>query len=114
MVKKTHTECNASLQPVRDAMDAISGKWKLLILISIFSGNRRFREIERSIPGITSKVLAGELKDLEMNQLIDRTVYDESPVLVEYTTTAYAATLAPVIKALHDWGRKHRKRIIGK
>ena len=113
MVKVSHTECSSSILPVRDALDVISGKWKLMILISISSGNHRFREIERSIPKITSKVLAKELKDLEEHTLIKRTVYDESPVIVEYTTTPYAASLGRVIKELRDWGINHRKKIIG-
>lgn len=114
MSKASHTECSSAMLPVRDALDVISGKWKLMILISISSGNNRFREIERSIPKITSKVLAKELKDLEEHQLIKRTVYDESPVIVEYTTTPYATTLGNVIKELRDWGVNHRKKVIGK
>lgn len=98
---------------VRDALEVISGKWKILILISITYGNKRFREIERSIPKISSKVLAKELKDLEDHKLIKRTVYDESPVLVEYTATDYVNSLKEVIKALHKWGQNHRKKIIG-
>lgn len=102
------------MMPVRDALDVISGKWKLQIIISIQSGNKRFREIERSIPKITSKVLAKELKDLEEHQLIKRTVYDESPVLVEYTPTPYSESLQDVIMALQKWGMNHRKKILGK
>lgn len=114
MTKANHTECSAAMVPVRDALDVISGKWKLMILISISSGNYRFREIERSIPKITSKVLAKELKDLEEHQLIKRTVYDEVPVIIEYTTTPYAKSLQPVIEALRNWGVNHRKKIIRK
>jgi DNA-binding HxlR family transcriptional regulator len=114
MSKVSHIECSTAMLPVRDALDVISGKWKLVILISISSGNKRFREIERSIPKITSKVLAKELKDLEEHRLIKRTVYDETPVVVEYTTTPYAASLGDVIKALRDWGVNHRKKVIGK
>lgn len=114
MSKASHTECSSSMLPVRDALDVISGKWKLMILISISSGNYRFREIERSVPKITSKVLAKELKDLEEHQLIKRTVYDESPVIVEYKTTPYAKSLQPVIEALRNWGINHRKKVIGK
>jgi DNA-binding HxlR family transcriptional regulator len=84
-----------------------------MILISISSGNKRFREIERSIPKINSKVLAKELKDLEEHKLIKRTVYDDSPVLVEYTLLPYAESLGDVIKALSDWGINHRKYIHG-
>lgn len=114
MSKPNHTECLSAMLPVRDAIDVISGKWKLMILISISSGNKRFREIERSVPKITSKVLAKELKDLEEHRLIKRTVYDESPVMVEYITTTYSKSLQPVIEALRDWGVNHRKKVIGK
>jgi DNA-binding HxlR family transcriptional regulator len=114
MLKHNPTECSSALMQTKDALDVISGKWKLQIIISISSGNKRFREIERSIPKITSKVLAKELKDLEEHQLIKRTVYDESPVLVEYTPTPYSATLQDVIEALRKWGANHRKKILGK
>lgn len=114
MIKHNHTECSSAMMPVRDALDVISGKWKLQIIISISSGNKRFREIERSIPKITSKVLAKELKDLEEHLLIKRTVYDESPVLVEYTHTPYSDSLKEVITALRKWGMNHRKKILGK
>jgi DNA-binding HxlR family transcriptional regulator len=114
MDKKTHTECTKALLPIRDSLDVISSKWKLQIIVSLRSGNKRFREIERSIPKISSKVLAKELKDLEDHQLIKRTVYDDSPVLVEYTLLPYAKTLDKVIQSLHEWGTNHRKKIIGK
>ena len=112
--KKDHTDCLDSMLPVRDTLDVISGKWKVLILISIMGGNKRFREIERSIPKITSKVLAKELKDLEAHQLIKRTVHDNYPVLVEYTVTEYSKTLGKVMKELHAWGVNHRKKIMRK
>jgi DNA-binding HxlR family transcriptional regulator len=111
--KKRHTECLEALIPVRDALDVINGKWKLQILISISAGNNRFREIERSIPKINPKVLAKELKDLEEHKLIKRTVFDDSPVLVEYTLLPYAESLGGVIKALRDWGINHRKHLTG-
>jgi DNA-binding HxlR family transcriptional regulator len=111
MSKANYKECQEALAPVRDALDVISGKWKLLILISISSGNLRFREIERSIPKITSKVLAKELKDLEAYLLIKRTVFDDIPVSIEYTVTPYAETLGAVIQALRDWGINHRKQL---
>jgi DNA-binding HxlR family transcriptional regulator len=114
MSKANHTDCNSAMLPVRDALDVISGKWKLMILISISSGNHRFREIERSIGKINPKVLAKELKDLEEHKLIKRTVYEDSPVFVEYTTTTYASSLGNVIKALRDWGVNHREEVIGK
>ena len=114
MDKKKFVECTNALLPVRDALDVINGKWKLPIIISIMSGNSRFREIERSVPKITTKVLAKELKDLQEHKLIKRTVYDQLPVLIEYTAPPYAYTLQPVIKALRDWGVNHRKEVFDK
>ncbi len=114
VVKHSHKECTSALMAVRDALDVVSGKWKLQIIISIRTGNHRFREIERSIPKISSKVLAKELKDLEEHELIRRTVYDNSPVLVEYTVLPYSDTLDGVINALYDWGIEHRKKILKK
>jgi DNA-binding HxlR family transcriptional regulator len=113
MNKKQH-DCLKQMLPIRDALDVISGKWKMMIIISISHGNKRFREIERSIPKITSKVLAKELKDLEAHKLIKRTVYDDYPVSIEYSVTEYCQTLKKVMKALHLWGVNHRKKIIGK
>lgn len=113
LTKANHTECLSSLLPVRDALDVVNGKWKILILISISSGNHRFRKIERSIPKITSKVLAKELKDLEEHQLIKRTVFEDTPVTVEYHATEYAQSLNKVIEALRVWGLNHRKKIMG-
>lgn len=109
-----HRECQKVIMPVRDALDVINGKWKLPIIIAISRGFKRFREIERNIPKITSKVLSKELKDLETHKLLKRTVFDSQPVTVEYTLTPYAATLNPVIDALHNWGLQHRKTMLGK
>ncbi|WP_129020356.1 MULTISPECIES: winged helix-turn-helix transcriptional regulator [Edaphocola] len=103
--------CTDVLLPVRDALDAISGKWKLQVIIAIAAGNHRFTEIERSIPGITPKVLNKELKDLEQQLLVKRTVHDSTPVLVTYEMTRHAKSLEPVIAMLRDWGKKHRKHI---
>jgi DNA-binding HxlR family transcriptional regulator len=114
MKKSVHTDCSSAMLPVRDAIDVISGKWKLLILISISSGNHRFTEIQKSIPKITAKVLSNELKDLEQNKLIERKIMDGYPVMIEYNTSSYAETLGDVIKALRDWGINHRKKITGK
>jgi DNA-binding HxlR family transcriptional regulator len=111
---KEHKECMSILVPVRDTLEVIGGKWKLLILISLVEGNKHFREIERSIPKLSTKVLAKELKELEMNKLILRTVYDDYPVRIEYTITEHAKTLQRVIEELCIWGLNHRKEIFEK
>lgn len=107
------TECTKMLLPVKDALDILSGKWKLQIILSLTFGKKRFKQIQREIPGLTPKMLSKELKELEVNGLADRHVYDTSPVTVEYELTSYGKTLKPLIGELHKWGTKHRKRIIG-
>jgi DNA-binding HxlR family transcriptional regulator len=70
--------------------------------------------MQRQIVGITAKMLSKELKELEVNQLVKRTVYDSLPVTVEYSLTPYGRTLKKVIVELESWGRKHRDRIMEK
>lgn len=108
-----HSECINTVKPVRDTLDIISGKWKLPIIISIGVGNDRFTDIQNSIPGITPKVLAKELKELEQNQLLKRTVIEDYPVKISYNLEPYADTLTPIIYAMKDWGVNHRRKIIG-
>lgn len=110
----SEVECTKMLLPVKDALDVLNGKWKLQILLSLSFGKKRFKQIQREIPGLTPKVLSKELKDLEMNELIVRHVYDTLPVSVEYEMTAYGATLRPLIDELHKWGTNHRKKIIAR
>jgi DNA-binding HxlR family transcriptional regulator len=111
---KDHSACTRAILPVRDALDILSGKWKLPIIIALMFGNKRFTQMAREIPGITDKMLSKELRDLEMNQLVKRTVYDSVPVVVEYSMTPYGKSLEKLIMELQHWGEKHRKRIIGK
>lgn len=110
----TGEQCVKALLPVKDALDVLSGKWKLQIIFSLTFGKKRFKQIQREIAGLTPKMLSKELKDLEMNDLAIRTVYDTTPVIVEYELSAYGKTLKPLIGELHKWGTKHRKRIISR
>jgi len=111
---KTREACTKAILPVRDALDILSGKWKLPILIALSFGNKRFRQMANEIPNITDRMLSKELRDLEVNQLIRRTVYDSVPVVVEYSMTNYGKSLEKVIEELHSWGVQHRKKITGK
>jgi DNA-binding HxlR family transcriptional regulator len=107
-------ECLEYIRPVRDVLDIISGKWKLPILIALSFGNKRFKELERDVEGITPKMLSKELRDLEINDLVVRTVYDTVPVTVEYSLSDYGKTLDSVIVALREWGKKHRTKLFTK
>jgi DNA-binding HxlR family transcriptional regulator len=112
--KKAYCSCIETVKPVRDALDVISGKWKLPIIISVSVGNERFTDIQESIPGITPKVLAKELKELEQHKLIKRTVVDGYPIKILYQPEPYADTLTPLIYNLKDWGINHRKKVTEK
>ena len=110
----SHEACGEYIVPIRDTLDILSGKWKLPILGALRFGKKRFKEIEREIPHITARMLSKELKELEINELITRTVYATIPVTVEYEVTPYGKTLDTVLNAMKDWGVQHRKRIMGK
>lgn len=100
--------------PMADALDALRGRWRLPILLSLVFGNKRFSEISKEVTGISDKILAKELKELEINQLIKRTVHNGFPSTVEYSITPHGAAVENVMIALKDWGEQHRKIIIGK
>ena len=112
--KKAHCSCLDSVKPVRDALDVINGKWKIPIIISVGVGNERFTDIQESIPGITPKVLAKELKELEQHKLLMRIITEDYSVKITYRLTPYANTLSPIIYALKDWGLNHQKNIFNK
>lgn len=102
------------IMAVHDAMDVLSGKWKISIISSIcYYNQRRFSDILIDVNGISNKMLSKELKELEMNKLITRTVLDTQPISVQYQLTEYGKTLKTIINDLTDWGIKHRKVIIG-
>lgn len=103
--------CAHRLNAIGDALYAVGGKWKLRIIVTLMAGPRRFNEMQRTIKGISAKVLASELKELEMNGFVKRNVFTGTPVTVEYEVTDYSYTLKEVLDALSDWGAKHRDRI---
>ncbi len=115
-LKEKHDKatCSGLLLPVMDSLEVLSGKWKLTIIASLMFESKRFKQIVHEISGLTDKSLSKELKDLEANHLIKRTVYDTFPPTVEYEITEHGKSLKTVIEALRDWGLTHRKEIIGK
>lgn len=113
-LKKIHCDCLCTIKPVRDTLDVINGKWKLPIIISVGVGNDRFTDIQNSIPNITPKVLAKELKELEQHKLIKRIIIDEYPIKISYKLEEYADTLTPIIYAMKDWGINHKKVVFDK
>ena len=87
----------------------IGNKWKLLILRNLLVRPWRFNEMLRSIPGISQKVLTDNLRALERDDLITRTVYPEVPPRVEYALSELGETMRPIISALETWGRGYQE-----
>lgn len=109
--KPSEAQCKATLTSIADALYVIGGKWKLRIIVAMKEGNKRFNELQRTIEGISAKVLSTELKDLELNGFITRNVYTGTPVVVEYELTDYCETLNGVLHELSAWGAMHREQV---
>jgi DNA-binding HxlR family transcriptional regulator len=92
---------------VTAAMDVIGGKWKSSILWALNERACRFGELRRELPGITEKVLASHLREMEADGIVHREVYDEVPPRVEYTLTPLGVSLNEALKPLGDWGQDH-------
>jgi DNA-binding HxlR family transcriptional regulator len=110
--KERREGCAEHLRAIHDTLDLLNGKWKISIIGSLRFGKRRFMELQREVDGVGSKMLSKELRELEMNELVKRTVYDTKPVTVEYELTDYGKTLEGIIDEMAKWGHKHRKKIM--
>lgn len=99
------------LRALQDTLYFIGGKWRLPVINSICNGNKRFREIERSIPGITTRMLSKELKDMEINKLVKRTVYPDTPVLIENEPTEHCRSFGRIIQEMIEWGKEHKTKL---
>lgn len=107
----TTEECAGSLRNILDALYVLNGKWKIALILSLVQSPKRFNEIRKEITKISPKVLAKELKDLELNDFVKRTVYPTTPVTIIYEATDYSRTLKSVIGELSVWGQQHRERV---
>ena len=94
--------------PVEAALDVIGGKWKPLILWALGYAVLRFNELQKAIPGVNTKMLTKQLRELEEDGVIKRTVYPEVPPRVEYRITDFGKTLIPILEALCNWGANYR------
>ncbi|UOQ51412.1 winged helix-turn-helix transcriptional regulator [Hymenobacter cellulosivorans] len=103
------------MRTVQDSMDVLNGKWKIAIIASLCCfTKRRFSDILNDVVGISNRMLSKELKELELNQVIKRTVLDTQPITVHYELTEHGKTLQPIIEDLAAWGVVHHKQIVGK
>ena len=93
--------------PVEAALDVIGGKWKPLILWALGDDVLRFSELQKALPGVNTKMLTKQLRELEGDGVITRTVYPEVPPRVEYAITDFGRTLIPILQALCNWGAEY-------
>jgi DNA-binding HxlR family transcriptional regulator len=96
---RNHDDCPAEL-----ALRVMRGRWKLAILRELLGGVRRFSDLQRSLAGVSAKVLTSQLRELEGDGVVQREVFPEVPPRVEYRLSARGRSLIPVLDSLHAWG----------
>lgn len=96
--------------PVETTLMLIGDKWKVLILRDLISGTKRFGELKKSIGLISQKVLTSQLRAMETDGLLTRTVYPEVPPRVEYTLTDLGMSLKPILESMQSWGEEYKKK----
>jgi DNA-binding HxlR family transcriptional regulator len=94
--------------PVTYCLSVIGGKWKPVILYCIAHGVDRFGKMQRAVPGITKQMLTKQLRELEADGIVSRTVHAEVPPRVDYALTPRGGSLLPVIEQMRLWGEQHR------
>lgn len=110
--KERILKCKTEVVSIMDAIYVIAGsKWRIPITIALMEGNRRFGEIMKEIPKITSKVLAQQLKEMELNGFVEKKIFKDSVIRTEYELTEYSWSIKPVILALRDFGISHREKL---
>ncbi|MNS95606.1 MULTISPECIES: winged helix-turn-helix transcriptional regulator [Edaphocola] len=106
------TQCQTRILAIKDAMEILSGKWKFHILGTLLLNEKlRFMDLLREVEGIAPKMLSKELQDMEMNQLITRTIVHTKPITVEYALTEAGKTVGPLIDELASWGTAYRNAL---
>lgn len=90
------------------ALSVIGGRWKPSILFSLTDGRKRYNELRKDIPGVSERMLVAQLRELEADGLVARTVHPEVPPRVEYELTALGKSTQPMLREISAWGAKHR------
>jgi len=105
-------ECSHTILAINDTMEILGGKWKVSIIACLCYHPMRYSELLKEVQGISGKMLSRELKELEVNGLIERNVLATSPVSVAYEITAYGSSLKHLTQVIAEWGFQHRARIL--
>jgi DNA-binding HxlR family transcriptional regulator len=103
--------CQEDLSGLHFILQVLGGKWKLHILTVLYFNKKRFKELEREIPGISPKMLIKELKDLESIGIISRQTFNTVPITVEYSLTEEGHTLKPVLDHMKLWAMEFKQKM---
>jgi DNA-binding HxlR family transcriptional regulator len=93
--------------PVEVTLEAISGRWKVMVIHQLLEGPKRFNQLQRELKGVTHRTLSKQLREMEERGLVIRKDYGEIPPRVEYSLSPLGKSLSPVLTAMHEWGEKH-------
>ena len=104
-------QCVTVTCPVETTLCIIGGKWKGVLIYHLLSGKKRFNELKRLMENITHRMLTLQLRDLEKNGIVKRTVYAEVPPKVEYELTEFGMSMKPIISAIYKWGKEYQTSI---
>ena len=96
--------------PIKATVDVIGGRWKPLILFYLLDQPKRFSALRKDIPGVTAQMLTLQLRQLEADGIVARSIHAEVPVRVEYRLTTYGRTLSTLLRDMRKWGEQHLNR----
>ena len=113
-IKDNEVACKFHMMASRDALEIVQGKWRIPIVISLTYGKKRFGELQRDISDISPKVLSQELKYLDLNNIITRTLQDGIPGTAEYALTPLGYSMDKLLKELLNWGIHVRKEMVNR
>jgi len=108
--RRKNKDFNPNNCPVTHFMNLVGGKWKVLVIYCINMGHNRFSTLQKVIQQISKQMLINQLRELEEDNIIERTVFAEIPPRVEYNMSKYGKTLLPVIVTIQQWGLKDMKK----
>lgn len=106
--------CTKKIRAIDDTMELLSGKWKISIIARLCGKPMRYSELLKDMKGISGKMLSCELKNLEINGLINRKVSKTKPLTVAYSISDYGISLKNLTDPIAEWGLSHRARIVNK
>lgn len=109
---RKNKDFNPNNCPVTHCLNKIGGKWKILIIYAISMKCNRFSKLQKAIPVISKQMLVNQLRELEEDKILERTIFAEIPPRVEYKVTEYGMSLMPVISVLQEWGLEDLKKVV--